>query len=266
MNNEENHKSLRVTLNKNFSKGNLMSNKLFENSQHPTNLVLKNSGSSSSFPKIKSSNNLDQELKRELSPVSDNDSHKLMRQVANKKISIDDRKTNSVVQNRREEDNSSKNIVDGKKDVKEAKKEVNVTNIIRIFNVKSRAGMNYDGTRKTNQDNYISKTNLLGLEDYHIFGVFDGHGLHGHFVSSTVKQYFSEFYNRLEIYNNRSFKFTKTNIKENSIYERLKESDYEFIKTSFFRCEQEVSRTKFEVNFSGTTSVVVIIIGILCVT
>jgi hypothetical protein len=235
-----------------------MSNKLFENSQQTNNLSLKNSNSTSSFPKIKSSGNLDQELKRESSPVSDNDSHKVMRQVTNKKISIDDRKTNSVGLNKREEDISSKNVMDGKK---EAKKEGHDTNVIRVFNVKSRAGMNYDGTRKTNQDNYISKTNLLGLEDYHIFGVFDGHGLHGHFVSSTVKQYFTEFYNRLEIYNNRSFKFTKTNIKEQAIYERLKESDYEFIKTSFFRCEQELSRTKFEVNFSGTTSVVAIIIG-----
>jgi len=185
-------------------------------------------------------------------------SNKLFENSQQTNISIDDRKTNSVGLNKREEDISSKNVMDGKK---EAKKEGHDTNVIRVFNVKSRAGMNYDGTRKTNQDNYISKTNLLGLEDYHIFGVFDGHGLHGHFVSSTVKQYFTEFYNRLEIYNNRSFKFTKTNIKEQAIYERLKESDYEFIKTSFFRCEQELSRTKFEVNFSGTTSVVAIIIG-----
>lgn len=236
-----------------------MSNKLFENSQN-TNINLKNTGTSSSFPKIKNSNFQEPEIKRESSPVSDNDSIKIMRQVTNKKISIDDRKTNSVNQNRREDDHS-KLLVDGKKEVKEAKNEGQVASILRVYNVKSRAGMNFDGTRKTNQDNYISKTNLLGLEEYHIFGVFDGHGLHGHFVSSTVKQYFTEFYNRIDIYNNRSFKFTRTNVKEQAIYERLKESDYEFIKTSFFRCEQELSRTKFEVNFSGTTSVVAIMIG-----
>ena len=50
------------------------------------------------------------------------------------------------------------------------------SSVIKIFGVKSRAGMNFDGTRKTNQDNFISKTNLLNLADYHIFGVFDGHG------------------------------------------------------------------------------------------
>lgn len=122
--------------------------------------------------------------------------------------------------------------------------------------------MNYDGNRKTNQDNFIAKTNLLSLDDYHIFGVFDGHGLHGHFVSSTVKQFFTDYYNRLEIYSNRNHKFTKTSFKEVNIYERLKENDYEFLKTSFIRCEQELTKAKFEVNFSGTTCVIGVLIGI----
>ena len=122
--------------------------------------------------------------------------------------------------------------------------------------------MNYDGNRKTNQDNFIAKTNLLSLDDYHIFGVFDGHGLHGHFVSSTVKQFFTDYYNRLEIYSNRNHKFTKTSFKEVNIYERLKENDYEFLKTSFIRCEQELTKAKFELNFSGTTCVIGVLIGI----
>ena len=122
--------------------------------------------------------------------------------------------------------------------------------------------MNYDGNRKTNQDNFIAKTNLLSLDDYHIFGVFDGHGLHGHFVSSTVKQFFTDYYNRLEIYSNRNHKFTKTSFKEVNIYERLKENDYEFLKTSFIRCEQELPKAKVEVNFSGTTCVIGVLRGI----
>ena len=63
-----------------------------------------------------------------------------------------------------------------------------VSSIIKIFSVKSRAGMNYDGTRKTNQDNFIAKTNLLNLEEYHIFGVFDGHG-------SYITLYYVYIYN-----------------------------------------------------------------------
>jgi serine/threonine protein phosphatase PrpC len=138
-----------------------------------------------------------------------------------------------------------------------------VSSIIRIFCVKTRAGVNYDGTRKTNQDNFISKTNLLNLEDYHVFGVFDGHGLHGHFVSTAVKQFFTDYYNRIEIYSNRTHKFTKSTVKEAGVYERLKENNYEFLKTSFMRCEQELTKAKFEVNFSGTTCVLALLLGII---
>jgi serine/threonine protein phosphatase PrpC len=41
---------------------------------------------------------------------------------------------------------------------------------------KSRAGNSPGGARKTNQDSFISITNILGLDEFHIFGVFDGHG------------------------------------------------------------------------------------------
>lgn len=215
---------------------------------------------------IKGSALPDIESKRETSPVSDNDSLKVIRQVNNKKIAIDDRTKNSVSHNRKEDINSSRNNLENKKEGNELKIENHSHKLIRVFNVKTRAGMNYDGTRKTNQDNYIAKTNLLNLEDYHVFGVFDGHGLHGHFVSSTVKQYFSDYYNRAEFYSNRTHKFTRTNVKETLIYERLKENDYEFLKSSFIKCEQELARAKFEVNFSGTTSVVIIMIGINLIT
>ena len=103
----EDQKSLRVTLNKNFSKANLMSTKLFESSQQNT-ASLKNSNSTGNFPKIKGSISPDIEIKRESSPLSENDSNKISRQVKNKKIAIDDRKTNSVNQNRKEETNNSK--------------------------------------------------------------------------------------------------------------------------------------------------------------
>jgi hypothetical protein len=232
---------------------------MFENSQQAQNL--KDNNSTGNFPKIKSGvKALEFDNKRESSPLSDNDSMKIARQVKSKKIAIDDRKTNSVSQNRKEEFNNSKHNLESRREAKE-KNENQVSKYIKLFTVKSKAGMNYDGTRKTNQDNFIAKTNLLGMDDYHIFGVFDGHGLHGHFVSATVKQFFTEYYNRLELYSNRVFKFSKTTVKEQSIYERLKENDYEFLKSSFIRCEQELTRAKFEVNFSGTTCVVAILLG-----
>ena len=107
-NNEENQKSLRVTLNKNFSKANLMSTKLFESSLQ-NNPNLKNNNSAGNFPKIKGSVSPNSEIRRESSPLSESESMKILRQqVKNKKIAIDDRKTNSVSQNRKEELNNSK--------------------------------------------------------------------------------------------------------------------------------------------------------------
>jgi serine/threonine protein phosphatase PrpC len=41
---------------------------------------------------------------------------------------------------------------------------------------KSVAGANEDKTRKTNQDSYICKTNLLNMKNFSLFSVLDGHG------------------------------------------------------------------------------------------
>ena len=51
-----------------------------------------------------------------------------------------------------------------------------LNNIIKCFSHKTRAGSTFDGMTKINQDNFISKLNLLNLENYHIFGILDGHG------------------------------------------------------------------------------------------
>ncbi len=50
------------------------------------------------------------------------------------------------------------------------------TSVIKTTYAKSVAGANEDKTRKTNQDSYISKTNILNLKNFCIFSVFDGHG------------------------------------------------------------------------------------------
>lgn len=49
----------------------------------------------------------------------------------------------------------------------------------------TRAG--HDGiARKTNQDAYVVCPHLLGESEQFLFGVFDGHGTEGHFVSRAV--------------------------------------------------------------------------------
>jgi len=53
----------------------------------------------------------------------------------------------------------------------------------------SNAGYEPDGTKKTNQDAFISISEF-GDSTVSVFGVFDGHGSCGHFVSAYVKREF----------------------------------------------------------------------------
>jgi hypothetical protein len=54
------------------------------------------------------------------------------------------------------------------------------------------AGTNAYFMTKTNQDSYLIKADKINSgEIEYTFGVFDGHGLQGHFVSQAIKQFFT---------------------------------------------------------------------------
>ena len=57
-----------------------------------------------------------------------------------------------------------------------------------------------------------------------------------------------------------------TDTKIETIYSKLKENSLEVIRNSFFLAEDQVSAAKFDVQFSGSTSVIVFVLGnkILC--
>jgi hypothetical protein len=48
--------------------------------------------------------------------------------------------------------------------------------IISNLYYRSQAGTNDSGITKTNQDSHVVAENVLGFENYNIFGVLDGHG------------------------------------------------------------------------------------------
>lgn len=211
----------------------------------------------------------------------------------------------------------------------------------KSFVAKSKAGRQYNGTTKTNQDSYLIKNKVLGLDNYAIFGVFDGHGSHGHFVSNMIKVFFSEYFSKPELYlspqlanantrssvngnsknnlgamnktnfpnslsafnfnnhsninhnNNNSnnfignggsawkdFQSTSTansnffsaasglsnnstpnsQLKEDLIYEKIKERNYAMLKNSFSLAESSISMSKYEVNFSGSTCIMLFLV------
>ena len=44
------------------------------------------------------------------------------------------------------------------------------------YYIKSQPGRTYENKKKVNQDTYFSLCNIMGLNQFHIFGVLDGHG------------------------------------------------------------------------------------------
>ena len=60
-------------------------------------------------------------------------------------------------------------------------------NIITKFAFATSVGHQPNNPYKQNQDAYIIQPNLLGHLGLHLFGICDGHGLHGHSVSNFIK-------------------------------------------------------------------------------
>lgn len=120
-------------------------------------------------------------------------------------------------------------------------------------------------------------------------------GTHGHLVSNYLAHFFNQYYRTIENYSTKlpRFKTPKKNLFSNTfnlnqnsninqqninrmmqltdtkietIYSKLKENSYEVIRNSFFLAEDEVSVAKFDVQFSGSTTVIVFVLGnkVLC--
>lgn len=119
-------------------------------------------------------------------------------------------------------------------------------------------------------------------------------GNHGHLVSNFLINFFNQFFRTIENYTTKMprFKTPKKNMFSNTfnssyntiqnnnnsnymqladtkietIYSKLKENNHEIIRNSFFLAEDEISMAKFDSQFSGSTTVMIFIIGnkLLC--
>ena len=124
-------------------------------------------------------------------------------------------------------------------------------------------------TKEHNQDASIILKKVCGIYYYDIYGIMDGHGENGHFVSNFVKNKVNEYFNNKQIYKIKNL--NKTNLSEGKnicqeIYEKLKQNDFELIKNFYKKTNDELSYTKFDVCVSGATCVLVFKIGkkIIC--
>ena len=122
----------------------------------------------------------------------------------------------------------------------------------------SRPGKDMYGNQKINQDSFVSLTNINNIKDFNIFGVLDGHGPQGHFVSGFASDFIPS-----QIINNSEIKSLNDPEK---IYKKLKDNNCQIITKAFLVCDEELENQKFDPYDSGTTCILVIHIGahIIC--
>ena len=125
--------------------------------------------------------------------------------------------------------------------------------ILKDFGVISRAGSNEGGLTKINQDSYILKTNINGIKDFNIFGVLDGHGIQGHLISDFASNFLPN-----QIINNFEIKICKDT---ESIYNKLKEYDYQIIKHAYISTDNNLKSYNLDGKESGTTCNLLIHVG-----
>jgi serine/threonine protein phosphatase PrpC len=112
------------------------------------------------------------------------------------------------------------------------------------------------GKEKINQDTYmilpnniISENNASKLSILKIFGIFDGHGEFGDIVSNEIKNYFVEY-------------FSKLNFDSNDNYEKICNNNYKEIYSLFNQIDKKLHQKYFLQNTcynSGTTVNIIII-------
>ena len=152
---------------------------------------------------------------------------------------------------------SDKNIViDGRKSI--CGDNFDGSGFLKNYNGLSLPGKGIYGNTKINQDTFIIKTNINTIKDFNIFGVLDGHGQDGHYVSEFVANYIPS-----QIINNPEIKKLSSTEK---IYKKLKDNNCKIIIEAFTSADNHLKNMKFDTLESGCTCCLVINIGthILC--
>lgn len=128
----------------------------------------------------------------------------------------------------------------------------------------SQAGKYEKDVAKENQDSFFVLNNVLGLEDFNIYGVMDGHGTNGHFVSYYIKQNAVDYFTKEETYRNP--KKSKKILSSALIYDKIVANENGIVKAFFKKVSDELINEKFDVHYSGSTCVIVFHIGnkIIC--
>ena len=129
----------------------------------------------------------------------------------------------------------------------------NKINYYKNFSVETLPGKNF-GVTKINQDTPIVSVNINGVNGFNIFGVLDGHGSNGHYVSKFLGDYFIK-----SISNDKDI-LSCENL--DKIYQKIKP----ILINLFLKADTALTKQGLDVSFSGTTCVLVVQLGkkLLC--
>ena len=129
---------------------------------------------------------------------------------------------------------------------------------LKNYGILSLAGKDISGKQKTNQDSFVFKGNINKVKDFNIFGVLDGHGPEGHYVSKYASECITSY-----LINHPEIIILSDTEK---IYQKLKENNCKIITDSFVNADQKLKTVNFDAFESGSTCVLVIHIGthIIC--
>ena len=113
----------------------------------------------------------------------------------------------------------------------------------------TQAGKEANGALKTDQDTPLISLSVGGIIGFNIFGVLDGHGLHGHYVSQFFRDYFvKNMINFTQILKLRGIMTAE------GIYSELKNSSFSYINELFNKADMELTKQNiFDYTISGTT-------------
>ena len=137
----------------------------------------------------------------------------------------------------------------------------NITNRnknIIISSVSTMSGI-CDEKEKINQDSYLIKENIF-KENYNIYGVFDGHGENGHFVSKYVSEYMNDYFtDKLNYLINEE---DKQNLFTENITDIFLKNHEQIIKSASTKIDKDISNSlNCDISQSGSTSVMLFVIN-----
>ena len=198
--------------------------------------------------KRQSKSSVDQGKKRISSP---NQHHKRRTHaLRTNKISISDKRLELInaqeTDSKEVEDKSIKKILSSDIKLEQGKN--------TIYYAGTHPGSDESGTIKENQDSFSFIENVFGLDNCNIYGVMDGHGTNGHFVSQfcgeALKKFFSDE-------NNFITKKEKGKLTKDLLYQKLTSNNYSLLKKFFNKLQEDLINASFDTHFSGTTMVVI---------